>query len=129
MPDQIGDICRQDYPDLSRDTAVRVAVENMLETGCSVAPVTDDGGMIVGILSLKDCFDSALKAAYYQQWQGTVGEHMSGEIETLDAETDHVSAAQTFIERPFRVFPVVRDGRLVGMLRREDLLAAFLRFS
>jgi CBS domain-containing protein len=34
-----------------------------------------------------------------------------------------------FLEFPYRAYPVVRDGQLVGLLTRADLLAAFLNYG
>ena len=51
---------------------------------------------------------------------------MATEIVTLDADLDVYTAAAKFLEVPFRRFPVLQDGRLVGMITRVDLLRAFV---
>lgn len=128
MPDRIAQIVHQ-APELRPETAVRAALARMLDAQVSAAPVVDDRGGLLGILSLKDCFRSALNAAYHERWTGTVAEHMSREPVSLDAGLDYTGAAEAFLEAPFRVYPVVENGRLLGMLSRSDLLAAFLKIS
>ena len=111
---------------LRPDLPMKQAVARLVDSGRSEAPVIDDDGRLLGILTQKDCFASALNSAYYQQWTGTVAQHMTETVETLDAATDIVSAAERFQALPFRAFPVTRDDVVVGMLSRADLLAAFL---
>src|SRR5690606_29951841 len=93
------------------------------------APVLDDAGLLIGILTQKDCFRPAVQASYYQQWRGTVGEQMSSPAITIDADCDIVSAARMFLSEPHRTFPVIQSGKLVGMLRREDLLGRLLELG
>ncbi|MBY6090705.1 CBS domain-containing protein [Maritimibacter alkaliphilus] len=111
---------------LTPDLPMRDAVAQLVETGCSAAPVLDRDGALLGILSQKDCFKAALSSAYYQRWSDTVADHMTREVESLDADTDIVAAAERFLAEPYRSYPVTSDGALVGMLSRADLLAAFL---
>lgn len=92
-------------------------------------PVTSPSGALLGVLSQKDCFHSALNASYYQQWKGQVADHMTTEVRSLDAGTDLVTAAEAFIADPYRAYPVTEGDRLVGMLDRTDVLRAFLDFG
>lgn len=100
------------------------AVAQMLEQEISGAPVVDATGNLVGIITAKDCFRAALHASYYQGWSGIVSDFMTHDVETLDASLDLVSAAQRFLDTKFRRFPVIRDGRLIGLIMRLDLLRA-----
>jgi CBS domain-containing protein len=49
---------------------------------------------------------------------------MTAEVQTIDAETDIVAVAEMFLKSPFRRYPVMRDGRLVGQISRHDVLKA-----
>ena len=83
--------------------------------------------MLCGILTSKDCFRPALHASYYQEWRGTVAEHMSASVATITSGEDMVRAAEVFLELPHRVLPVIEDGKLVGMLERGAVMAAIFR--
>lgn len=93
----------------------------------SGAPVTDPAGRLIGMLTAKDCFKAVLHASYHQDLGGRVADYMSAPVETLDADLGITAAAERFLATPYRRFPVMREGRLVGILTRLDLLRAFTR--
>lgn len=102
------------------------AMNTLLEKRLSGAPVVDEEGRLVGVLSKKDCLRAALNGAYYQEWGGQVAAYMSAHPETLDADLDLVTAAEWFLNSDYRRFPVLRDGKLVGQISRADILRALL---
>jgi len=107
------------------DTEVTRAVSALLKRRISGAPVIDDGGRLIGMLTAKDCFRAVLHASYHQELGGMVADYMSAPVETLDADLGIVAAAERFLAVPHRRFPVTSEGRLVGILTRLDLLRAF----
>ena len=127
--DRIDSVMQKDVIRLTADTPIRDAVAALVNKRAQLGSVLDDTGTLIGVVTQKDCFRSALNASYYRQWRGSVKDYMTTEIETLDAETDFVTAAEAFLNKPFRAYPVLRDGELVGVLRRTDLLAAFLHLG
>lgn len=72
----------------------------------------------------KDCLRAAVEASYYRDWGATVQKHMSKDVQTLDAGLDIVAAVDAFLSSPFRRFPVMEAGRLVGQISRADALRA-----
>lgn len=127
MPEvHIGSVMQTDFITLEPDEPIRAATARLVAANALAAPVVDDSGNLVGILTQRDCFRPALNASYYQQWQGTVAEVMSARVATLDASTDIVEAAERFLSAPYRSYPVMDGGALVGMLDRRELLDAFL---
>ncbi len=123
---KISDYMATDLVTLSPDTELIHAMRLLLETGISGAPVVDAQGHLVGMLSKKDCLKVALSAAYFQEWGGAVRDYMTTPVETLDENLDIVAAAKQFLASPFRRFPVLREGRLVGQISRADLLRALV---
>ena len=107
-------------PDMEINRAMHLLIDNRI----SGAPLLDATGNLVGMLSQKDCLKAALHATYYREWGDTVAGYMSGPPEALDAELDLVEAAEAFLASPFRRFPVLSEGRLVGQISRSDLLRA-----
>jgi CBS domain-containing protein len=49
---------------------------------------------------------------------------MSREVQTVDAQSDVVEVAELFLNSRFRRFPVMKNGRLVGVISRHDVLRA-----
>lgn len=124
---RIESLMQTDFPVLSPAMPMRRAVSVLIDAKAAAAPVVDESGSLVGILTQKDCFRTALHASYYDEWTGTVAERMSREVLTLDTATDLVSAAETFAEIAHRVLPVMNGGRLVGLLPRSLVLGALVR--
>jgi CBS domain-containing protein len=53
--------------------------------------------------------------------------YMSTPVVTIDVSRNLNGAAELFDEHIFRQFPVVQDGRLVGLIRRVDLLEPLMQ--
>jgi predicted transcriptional regulator len=96
----------------------------LLEKHLSGAPVLDESETLVGILSMKDCMEIVYNTAYHQDWGGKVEQYMSREVETIEADSSILTAAEKFLQSHFRRFPVLRNGRLVGQISRHDILKA-----
>ncbi len=114
---------------LQPDMDVMEAVKILTERGIPGAPVLDELGNLVGLLTEKDCLEAVLKASYYGDWAGQVSEYMQVQVRTINADTSITDAASLFIETQLRGFPVVDNSRIVGQLNRSDLLRALLRLG
>ncbi|MDH3439284.1 MAG: CBS domain-containing protein [Gammaproteobacteria bacterium] len=106
------------------ETDVLDAIHELVRHGIAGAPVTDDHGDLVGMLSELDCMKVALHAGYHGHWGGPVSEYMTTDTETVDAEMSIIDLAQRFLETSYRRFPVVKDHRLIGQISRRDVLRA-----
>lgn len=125
----IEPVMRTDFLRLSPATPIREAAAAFARMGLAAAPVLDDAGVLVGMLTEKDCLRPMLNASYYQQWEGSVADVMSREVRALPVDLDPVSAAEEFLARSHRVYPVMRDGAVAGLLHRSDLFGAILALS
>ncbi|AVX05767.1 IMP dehydrogenase [Maritalea myrionectae] len=125
----IADFMVRDVTTFSPTFEINHAVAMLLDKGISGAPVVEDTGNLLGMLTKKDCFRAALNANYYKQWGGTVAQYMSHDPVTLDVDLDVVSAAEHFLASSYRLFPVVDDGQIVGIISRSDLLKAFAQLG
>lgn len=124
---RIRDYMATEVVTVSPDMEILRAMELLLERRFSGAPVVDEGGRLVGVLSKKDCLRAALNGSYHQEWGGVVADYMSKSVESLDANLDLVSAAERFLASHYRRFPVMEDGRMVGQISRADLLNALVQ--
>jgi len=106
------------------ETDVLDAVHTLVEKRIAGAPVIDDEGNLLGMLSEFDCMRVALNAGYHGNFGGPVREFMSDGVETVDAEMNIIDLAQVFIDKRFRRFPVMDGTRLVGQISRRDVLRA-----
>ncbi|MCP4315267.1 MAG: CBS domain-containing protein [Hyphomicrobiales bacterium] len=106
------------------ETDIHRAMKVLLEKRLSGAPVLDERGQLIGVLSKKDCFKVVFNATYHKEWGGRVSDYMRRDVETIDADTDIVEVAQIFLNGPYRRFPVMSGNRLVGQISRHDVLRA-----
>lgn len=100
------------------------AIHELIEHRVAGAPVVDNKGDLVGMLSELDCMKVALNAGYYGDWGGPVADYMSTAVESVDSEMNIVDLAQKFLDSGYRRFPVLRNNRLVGQISRRDALRA-----
>ena len=107
-----------------RETNVLDAVHTLVEHRIAGAPVVDDAGNLVGMLSELDCLKVALQAGYHGQYGGPVSDYMTHDVETVNAEMSIVDLAQKFLDTRFRRFPVTDNNRLIGQISRRDVLRA-----
>ncbi len=120
----VRDFMATDLVTVTPDMDIHRAIRILLERQISGVPVIGENGELVGILSVKDCLKIAFSASYHQEWAGRVSEFMSAEVQTIESDTDIVEAAEIFLKNRYRRFPVVTDGRVVGMISRYDVLRA-----
>ena len=103
------------------------AIDALIRNRISGAPVVDEHGNLVGVLSEQDCMKVALHAGYYGEPGGRVAEFMSTQVRTIDADTSILDLAQAFLDSPYRRYPVLDNQRLVGQISRRDVLRALAR--
>ncbi len=102
-------------PDASIEEAIRLLLDNEL----SGLPVIDADGKLCGIISeyqlLEVVYDPDLKSA-------PVKEFMTKDVLTVDETALLATVANLFIMHRIRRVPVIREGRVVGIVSRRDLL-------
>ena len=111
------------------DTPIETAMESFLENKISGAPVLDDQGKLVGVLSEKDCMRTLFESSYYNNLGGFVKEYMSTDLKTINIHDTLSNVADEFIKSRFRRFPVMEGDKLVGQISRRDILRAIVKLS
>ena len=106
------------------DTDVLEAIHVLVKNRIAGAPVVDDEGNLIGMLSEYDCMKVALDAGYHGNWGGPVRDFMHVGAQTVDSDMSIVDLAQVFIKKKLRRFPVMQGTRLVGQISRRDVLRA-----
>ncbi|WP_400087498.1 CBS domain-containing protein [Yoonia sp. R78084] len=125
----IGAIMRTDIITLTGETPIRRAVAALVDAKTPAAPVLDENGNLVGILTQKDCFRPTLHASYHREWTGQVADFMSRDVVCVDVTDEVIRIAEMFVKEPHRVFPVLKAGQVVGLVHRSDILAFLTRFG
>ena len=124
-----ADIMTKKLITFTPDTQVLKAIDKLISYRISGAPVLDDNGNIIGMLSEIDCMQTFVQSAYHNEIGGLVKDFMSLEVKTITSFIGIVDLAEFFLETHFRRLPVVDNGKLVGQVSRRDVLRAIQKLS
>lgn len=114
-------------PSVVKDTDnVRTAVELMLEKKLIGVPVIDENKNLVGYLSEQDCIEEMLNDAFHCEEPGSVRKVMQQNVLSVKPSTTIVELAQTIIKNRPKNYPVIEDGKLVGLISRTNVLQALV---
>ncbi len=102
------------------------AVELLLKHQMTGAPVVDENKQLVGFLSEQDCIKEMLNDAFYCEEPANVAKLMKTEVITTTPQTSIVEIAQLVIVNVPKNYPVIENGKLVGLIKRRDILKALL---
>ena len=109
-------------PDMDLLEAARVLTDRQI----SGAPVVDEKGTLVGVLTERDFLKAALVAGYHDERGGRVRDYMSREVQAVSVDDTLLDVATRFVNSKHRRFPVMEDNRVVGLVTRRDVLKAVL---
>ena len=110
------------------EDSVFYAMDVFLDRNISGAPVVNDRGELVGVLSEVDVMQVVIQGSYYDETEGIIADYMKSPVDTVAPDLDIYSLAERFVKEHRRRFPVVRDGKLVGQISRRDVLRAMREF-
>lgn len=142
-----GDIMTLGAATVHPDTSVLTAAQLMLQHGISGLPVVDAGGRLVGMVTERDLLrraetgteqarprwlaflmDPAAQAEDYIRSHGRkVSDVMTHDPESVAPDTPIAEVVARMEARGFRRLPVVRDGKVVGIVSRTNFLRVLAR--
>ena len=112
---------------LSPEQSIADAMDVFLEHHISGAPVIDEMGRLIGIISQIDCLKIMVDEAMMNLPHGkiTISQYMSTNVETVSIDSDVLDVASKFMKTGFRRFPVIdHNNKLVGEISQRGILAA-----
>ena len=115
---------------LRPDWSIFKAIRTLVSKRISGAPVVDEEGRMVGVLSELDCLRVLTSDEFYagqQEEAGTVKHFMTGAGRTIDPDLGLYAIAHYFLTTPIRRLPVLEGGRLIGQVSRRDVLLGIER--
>lgn len=119
---------------VTEDTTLPEALRLMRERKVRRFPVLDKAGQLVGMISEKDLLYASPSPATtlsvfevnYLIAQIKIGQLMSRELVTVDDDCPLEEAARVMVDRKISGLPVLREGKLVGIITETDLFKIFL---
>jgi CBS domain-containing protein len=141
------DVMTTDVITVDPDTTVQALAALLAERGISGAPVVDSSGRLVGIVSEGDLlhrteigtarrhrerrrswwldhFASDLAREYIKSHGPTVKDIMTRDVVTVTEDADLGEVATLLEAKRIKRVPVMRDGRVVGIISRANLVRA-----
>ena len=141
------DVMTRDVVSVTPDTQVRKIASLLIKHRIGAVPVIDDDGALIGIVSESDLIrpDRAAREAWRRSWLEILAEGeplaaellawlgsqnhsaravMSAPVITVSEETNLPDIAKILTTRRIKRVPVVRDGRIVGIVSCADLVHA-----
>ena len=139
-----ADVMTHDVVTVHPETSVADAVKLLVERDVSALPVVDDAGGLVGILSeadlmrrvelgtetvrphwIESLLGAGTRAEEFARSHGKrVGEVMSADPIAVGPDTPLGDIAALFERKRIKRVPVTRDGRLIGIVSRANLIQA-----
>jgi CBS domain-containing protein len=139
----VQDVMTEDVATVRPETPLKEVAALLVEKRISGLPVCDADGALLGVVSEADILvkeegvEPERRRALAWLLRGdngtdkiaatTAGEAMTSPAVTIDPRRPVSDAARLMIERSVNRLPVVEGARLVGIVTRADLVAAFTR--
>jgi len=143
---KVGDVMTSQVRTVFTTDPVSLAMRMMLEGGFSGVPVIDERGRLAGMLTEGDLLRRAelgteqrhphwlefvlgpgrLAKEYVDVHARRVEQLMTADVASVSESTPLAEAVDLMEKRHVKRLPVLREGKLVGILSRSDLMRAFL---
>ena len=116
-----AEIMTTDLVTIAPEATVQEATDLLLERQISGLPVVDRHGRLVGVIT-----EFALLAMVYDRdvQNQPVSRHMTPDVISVEADDPVSRVADLCIVHRVRRVPVMKDGQLVGVIARRDVLKA-----
>jgi len=108
------------------DQNIGEVFERLIDKNISGAPVINDQGNLVGVISEGDCLKEIIRGKYNNSPNkaGVVADHMATDVHTIPPEMPILEVVHQFLEKKVRRFPVMDHGKLVGQISQRDVMRA-----
>ena len=121
----VADIMARSEATLDPESDIYDALKRLLKSKLTGAPVVGADGMLLGMLTERDCLKVLVGGALEGLPRGKVSDYMTAPAESITPSASLFDVAHIFLTRSFRKLPVVdRDGRVIGQVSRRDMLVA-----
>jgi len=112
-------IMTTDLVTVTKDTDIYDAIHVMIARNVTGLPVIDSERNLVGVVTEKD----VLSLLYNMEDRpGDVQDYMTQAVVAFDQEDSVAEIAASLKDHPFRRVPILKGGKLVGVVSRKDII-------
>src|SRR5690348_10138862 len=119
-----SDIMTRKVVTIHPEASVQEAAQLLDQFRISGIPVVNATGDLIGIITEADIISKVNRYGLLDQDGLLVADIMSRNVTTVDEDTPVGDIAMLLSERKIKRVPVVRQGRLVGIVSRGDIVHA-----
>ena len=120
----VKNIMTTDIISVHVETPVIEALHLLSEKQVSGLPVIDSNNDVVGILSEKDVLQILIDKSL--NGKKLVGDYMSRDVVSFTEDDNAIEICKFFVKSHIRRVPIVREGKLVGIVSRRDIVKLIL---
>ncbi|MBD1391283.1 CBS domain-containing protein [Neiella sp. HB171785] len=121
---QVRDIMQKQYPHIEVGSPLTNTVDLLREFGITGTPVVNARNQLKGFVSEQDCIRMLISASYFCDTTLKVEDVMSNEPLSVSPDMGLVDLAQQMVKAKPKIYPVVEDDRVIGVVSRSDVMAA-----
>lgn len=121
---RVSEVMISPAPFVRQHTPLGEVVDTLLKNGVMGLPVLDEADRVVGFVSEQDCIHSMLVSSYHCEGAPNVDDVMHNEVLSVTAEQNIVDLAQNMGKNKPKLYPVIDDGKLIGLITRSAILSA-----
>ena len=111
-------------PKVKCSTPISEVIDTLIKNNVSGAPVVDEVNTVIGYVSEQDCIHQVLVDSYHCELTTVVNDVMREDVVTVSPKDNIIDLANRMQDGKPKHFPVVEGGKLVGLIRRSDVLRA-----
>lgn len=126
---RVSDVMSNHISPLRCGTPLTEVVRTLLENHITGLPVVDEKRHVVGFVSEQDCIHALLVSNYHCEGDPVVDDVMFHEPLPVDPDMAIVDLAQKLGSGKPKVYPVVENEKLVGIVTRTAVLAELARIG
>jgi len=120
----IKNIMTTDVITVNPATPIYEALDLLTKNKVSGLPVVDQNREVVGILTEKDVLKILIDQKVHIKTK--VEDYMTSDVICFTEEDNAVEICKFFVKHNIRRVPIIRDGKLVGIVSRRDIVAVIL---
>ncbi|PIE42998.1 MAG: CBS domain-containing protein [Gammaproteobacteria bacterium] len=108
----------------NENTSVEEIVQVLIKSKISGGPVINDNKELLGYVTEQDCIKQMLNDSYYCEEHQIASDIMRQNPLFVSPDEDIVKIAEMMANKKPKQYPVVEDGKVVGIITRAEVLNA-----
>ncbi len=120
------DIMSTEIISVKKGTSIEEALKFLVNSRITGLPVVDEEGKMVGVFSDYDVISQINESGEQKPETFKQAIRYSTEVKAIGEKTELGEILELFMQTRFRRLPVIsRDGKLIGIITRRDLMKLF----